>query len=75
MSGDEIQELKVFLVRIEEKLGALREHVEEKLGDLKADSGDQDSRIRTLERYAWTAAGVAVASGGAAGALVSALGG
>jgi hypothetical protein len=73
MSGDEVIEIKVMLGRIEEKLGALKEHVEEKLGDLKVGAGDQDARIRTLERFAWAAVGAAAVSGGAGGALASVL--
>jgi hypothetical protein len=75
VSSDEVNELKILLARIEEKLEALKTGVEEKLVSAKEDSDDQESRIRTLERYVWIAVGAAAASGGAAGALVSALGG
>lgn len=73
MSGDEVGEIKVMLGRIEEKLGALKEHVEEKLGDLKTDAAGQDARIRSLERFAWAAVGAALVSGGAGGTLASVL--
>lgn len=73
MSTDEVGEIKVMLGRIEEKLTALKERVEGKLSDLKADVDDQDSRIRTLERFAWAAVGAAAVSGGAGGALASVL--
>lgn len=73
MSIDEVGEIKVMLGRIEEKLSAMKEHMEGKLTDLKADAGDQDARIRTLERFAWAAVGAATVSGGVGGALSSVL--
>lgn len=69
MGGESIGDLRVAVARVEEKVDGLGS----KLDAVLRMEDDHENRLRRLERAGYVAIGLAVASGGAAGAFSSML--